>query len=36
MPRWVKVSEITVIVLILLVVVLLLIGADGDHGPGRH
>lgn len=35
MPRWVKVSAITVGVLVLLVVGVMLIGG-GDHGPGRH
>lgn len=36
MPRWVKVSLITVASLVLLFVVLALIGVGGEHGPGRH
>lgn len=34
-PRWMKVSAITVGVLVLAAVVVLLV-VGGDHGPGRH
>jgi len=37
MPRWVKVSGITVAVLLLLVAILAITGVlGGQHGPGRH
>jgi hypothetical protein len=35
-PRWVKVSGITAMVLILLVLAVLFTGLGGPHGPGRH
>lgn len=37
MPRWVKLSGLTAVVLVLLVIGLMLIsGQEGEHGPGRH
>ncbi len=36
MPRWVQVSLIVVVALVLVFVIANLIGAGGDHGPGRH
>ncbi len=34
MPRWVKLSVITVVVLVVLAAAIALFG--GDHGPDRH
>lgn len=36
MPRWVKVSLILALAVVLLFVVAKVMGAGGDHGPGRH
>jgi hypothetical protein len=35
MPRWFKVTAISVVLLIVAVVVVMNIAGD-DHGPGRH
>lgn len=37
MPRWVKVSGVTVVVVVLLVIgLMVLTGHEGQRGPGQH
>lgn len=36
LPRWIKLTGLTIAILAILGVLIMVLGGGGEHGPGRH